>query len=137
MGTLEGGLSGTCTVEESGAFVEVMALPPHGGGALDGLAFTVKDNIAIAGRRASYGSPAWRDAHPPASCNAVCVDQVLCAGATCVGRVVADEFTYSLEGENPFFGTPLNPRAPDRVPGGSSSGSASSVACGLDRKSVV
>jgi len=100
-------------------------------GALDGLTFTVKDNIDLAGRQTSYGSPAWRDFHSAPKHNALCVDQLLAAGARCIGKVVADEFTYSLEGENPWFGTPLNRRAPDRIPGGSSSGSAASVANGL------
>jgi amidase len=118
-------------LEASGAFVEPLRLEPLRRGPLDGLTFTVKDNIDIGGRRTSFGSPSWREAHPPAIHNALCVDQLLAAGATCVGKVVADEFTYSLDGENPFFGTPLNPKAPDRIPGGSSSGSASSVACGL------
>ncbi len=49
----------------------------------------------------------------------------------CVGKTVSDEVAFSLIGENHFYGTPLNPRAPDRVPGGSSSGSVSAVACGL------
>ena len=118
-------------IEASGAFVEVLRLEPHRAGPLDGLTFTVKDVIAVAGCRTSFGSPSWRDAHPAAERNALCVDQMLAAGASCVGRVVADEFTYSLDGESHFFGTPLNPKAPGRIPGGSSSGSASSVACGL------
>jgi amidase len=118
-------------IETSGAFVEALSLAPFHGGVLDGLTFTVKDNIDIAGSRTSFGSPSWRDLHPPAIHNALCVDQLLNAGARCVGKVVADEFTYSLVGESQFFGTPLNPKVPDRVPGGSSSGSASSVACGL------
>lgn len=63
--------------------------------------------------------------------NAVGVDQLLAGGATCIGKTVSDELAFSLDGENFFYGTPLNPRAPDRVPGGSSSGSASAVACGL------
>lgn len=118
-------------IEDSGAFMERLTLKPLGRGALDGLTFTVKDNIDIEGTKTSYGNPSWREQHPAATRNALCVEQLLAAGATCVGKVVADEFTYSLEGENPFFGTPLNPKAPDRIPGGSSSGSASSVACGL------
>jgi amidase len=61
----------------------------------------------------------------------VCVEQLLAAGATCEGKTVTDELAFSLLGENHFYGTPLNPAAPDRVPGGSSSGSASAVACGL------
>ena len=47
------------------------------------------------------------------------------------GKTVSDELAFSLLGENHLHGTPLNPRAPDRVPGGSSSGSASAVARGL------
>src|SRR4029077_4269094 len=63
--------------------------------------------------------------------HAVCVEQLLAAGAHCVGKTVTDELAFSLIGENHFYGTPLNPAAPGRVPGGSSSGSASAVACGL------
>lgn len=118
-------------VEASGSFVETLSLKPFQTGALDGLTFTVKDNIDIGGHRTSFGSPSWREEHPAAIRNALCVEQLLAAGATCVGKVVADEFTYSLDGESQFFGTPLNAKAPNRIPGGSSSGSASSVACGL------
>ncbi|KAJ0975399.1 hypothetical protein J5N97_017364 [Dioscorea zingiberensis] len=56
---------------------------------------------------------------------------VLEAGATCVGKTVMDEMAYSINGENYHYGTPVNPRAPDRVPGGSSSGSAVAVAAEL------
>jgi amidase len=115
----------------SGAFVETFCLPPYASGPLDDLTFTVKDNIALAGRKTSYGNPSWRDRHPAPLHNALCVDQVLAAGAACVGKVIADEFTYSLDGESHFFGTPRNAKAPDRIPGGSSSGSAASVAAGL------
>ncbi len=115
----------------SGAFVETLCIRGSQSGPLHGLTFTVKDNIDVAGHKTSFGSPSWQRMHAPAVHNALCVDQVLLAGATCVGKVVADEFTYSLEGESPFWGTPLNPKAPDRIPGGSSSGSASSVGCGL------
>jgi amidase len=59
------------------------------------------------------------------------VEQLLLAGARCVGKNICDELAFSLLGENHFYGTPLNAHAPDRVPGGSSSGSASAVACGL------
>jgi amidase len=53
---------------------------------------------------------------------------LLDAGATLIGKTVTDEVSLGILGENPFDGTPLNPRAPDHVPGGSSSGSASAVA---------
>lgn len=117
--------------EASGAFVETFILEPYQTGCLDGLTFAVKDNIDLAGKITSYGSRPWADKHLPAVYNALCVDQLLGEGARCVGKTVADEFTYSLDGESLFFGTPLNPKAPDRIPGGSSSGSASAVACGL------
>ena len=123
--------SNRLAIEASGPFSEALSLTPCHGGVLDSLTFTVKDNIDIGGYRTSFGSPSWRELYPAAIHNALCVDQILNAGARCVGKVVADEFTYSLDGESQFFGTPLNPKIPDRIPGGSSSGSASSVACGL------
>ena len=119
------------TVEESNAFVESFSIQPTGSGPLDGLRFAVKDLIDIGGYKTSCGNPTWRDTHPPAAANAVCVDQLLSAGAEFVGKTITDELAFSLVGENHFYGTPLNPKAPDRVPGGSSSGSASAVACGL------
>ena len=115
----------------SGAFVENFTLEPYENGPLDGLTFAVKDNIDIKDHKTSYGSKPWARAHKAAFYNALCVEQLLSAGATCVGKTIADEYTYSLDGESYFFGTPINPKAPDRVPGGSSSGSASAVACGL------
>ncbi|MBK3752839.1 glutamyl-tRNA amidotransferase [Pseudomonas aeruginosa] len=121
----------TYDFQSSNAFAERFEIAPYTSGALDGLCFAVKDNIDIRDRFTSYGSKPWREAHPRAAYNAVCVEQLLMAGARCVGKTIADEFTYSLDGESYFYGTPVNPRAPDRIPGGSSSGSASAVACGL------
>lgn len=115
----------------SGAFVKTFTLEPYKKGALSDLTFAVKDNIDIANYKTSYGSPAWKEKHDAPTYNALCVDQLLESGATCLGKTVSDEFTYSLDGENYFFGTPINPIAPNRIPGGSSSGSASAVACGL------
>jgi amidase len=113
------------------AFVEYVEVEPTGTGSLDGLSFAVKDLIDIGGHQTGCGNPTWRGTHPPASVNAVCVEQLLDAGARCVGKTVSDELAFSLLGENHFYGTPLNPKAPDRIPGGSSSGSASAVASGL------
>ena len=118
-------------VEEGSAFVQRVEVNPTGSGPLDGLRFAVKDLIDIGGHKTGCGNPSWQYSHPPATVNAVCVEQVLAAGARCVGKTVTDELAFSLLGENHFYGTPLNPKAPDRVPGGSSSGSASAVACGL------
>jgi amidase len=119
------------TAEQSGAFMEQFSLRPTGDGPLAGLRFAVKDLIDVAGHRTGCGNPDWLATHPPAQVSAVCVDQLLASGAACEGKTICDEVAFSLLGENFFYGTPLNPAAPDRVPGGSSSGSASAVACGL------
>jgi amidase len=119
------------TAKQCGAFIETLSLPPTADGPLAGLKFAVKDLIDVVGHRTGCGNPTWLATHPPAAVSAVCVDQLLAAGATCIGKTVTDEVAFSLLGENHFYGTPLNPAAPDRVPGGSSSGSASAVACGL------
>src|SRR5271157_741681 len=121
----------TYSLAESGAFVEVLQIDPSASGLLDGLRFAVKDVIDLGGRKTGCGNPDWARTHPVAAVNAVCVDQLLLAGARCVGKTVCDELAFSLEGENFFYGAPLNPRAPERVAGGSSSGSAAAVACGL------
>jgi len=123
--------SSTITVAQSNAFVTTFDLSPTSSGPLDGLRFAVKDTIDVAGFKTGCGNPTWRDSHPAAVVHAVCVEQLLLAGARCVGKTICDELAFSLLGENHFYGTPLNARAPDRVPGGSSSGSASAVACGL------
>jgi amidase len=119
------------SIEQSGAFIETFSLPPTGEGPLAGLRFAVKDLIDVAGHRTGCGNPTWLETHPPATVSSVCVEQLLAAGANCEGKTVTDELAFSLMGENHFYGTPLNPAAPERVPGGSSSGSASAVACGL------
>src|SRR5262245_18512980 len=121
----------TITPEQSGAFIERFSLPPTVDGPLAGLRFAVKDLIDVAGHRTGCGNPDWLATHPPARVSAVCVEQLLAAGAACEGKTITDEVAFSLLGENFFYGAPLNPSAPDRVPGGSSCGSASAVACGL------
>lgn len=99
-------------------------------GALAGLKLAVKDVFDIAGLRCGAGSPAWRDAQAPAARHALAVQRLLDAGAACVGRTVTDELTYSLAGINAHYGSPCNPAAPERLAGGSSSGSAVAVAAG-------
>lgn len=123
--------SSAITFAESNAFVTTFDLSPTDSGPLDGLRFAVKDTIDVAGFRTGCGNPTWRDSHPAAVVHAVCVEQLLHAGARCVGKTISDELAFSLLGENHFYGTPLNAHAPDRMPGGSSSGSASAVASGL------
>ena len=100
-------------------------------GPLRGLTFAVKDLIDTVGSVTGAGNPDWRRTHTPATANAPVVQHLLEAGATMVGRTITDELAFSLEGKNFFEGTPVNPAAPDRLPGGSSSGSAVAVAAGL------
>jgi len=102
---------------------------PHG--PLAGLTFAVKDLFDVAGRPTGGGNPDWARWHPIPTRHAWAVQRLLDAGATLVGKTVTDEVSLGILGENPFDGTPLNPTAPDHVPGGSSSGSASAVAQGL------
>jgi amidase len=104
---------------------------PTGAGALDGLSFAVKDLIDVAGFVTGGGNPDWRRTHGPALRTAPAVARLLQAGAGLIGRTVSDELAFSLEGENVHDGTPVNPACPDRLPGGSSSGSAVAVASGL------
>ena len=103
---------------------------PTGRGALDGLALAVKDLIDIEGAVTGGGNPDWARTHGPAAADAAAVAACRRAGAALVGKTISDELAYSLEGENAHYGTPRNPRAPGRLPGGSSSGSAAAVASG-------
>jgi len=102
---------------------------PHG--PLAGLTFAAKDLFDIAGHPTGGGNPDWQRSNPVPTRHAWAVQQLLDAGATLIGKTITDEVSLGILGENPFDGTPLNPKAPDRVPGGSSSGSASAVAQGL------
>jgi amidase len=101
------------------------------GGPLAGLTFAAKDLFDVAGHPTGGGNPDWARRHPVPTRHAWVVQRLLDAGATLIGKSVTDEVSLGILGENPFDGTPLNPKAPDRVPGGSSSGSASAVAQGL------
>jgi amidase len=107
------------------------ALEGSGAGSLAGLAFAVKDAFHIAGARTGFGQPDWLRTHSPASETAAAITRLLAAGANMVGKTNCDELCYSLTGENAHYGTPVNVNAPDRVPGGSSNGSAAAVAGGL------
>ncbi|XP_040379458.1 amidase 1-like isoform X1 [Oryza brachyantha] len=98
---------------------------------LHGLTFAIKDIFDIAGRVTGFGNPDWKRTHAPAAATSPVVLAALAAGATSLGTTVMDEMAYSINGENAHYGTPTNPCAPGRVPGGSSSGSAVAVAAKL------
>ena len=105
--------------------------PPLGTGPLSGRSFAVKDLFDVAGMVTTYGNPDWARTHPPAVATAPIVTALLQAGARLLGKTKTMELAYGLTGENVWQGTPRNPRAPDRFPGGSSCGSAAAVAAEL------
>lgn len=111
-------------MQDTAIFVESMAL----GG--DGPRVGVKDSIDIAGFPTRMGSACLGDALPAAQ-HAAVVRALLDAGCRIVGKTNLHELAFGLTGINRWTGTPVNPRAPGRVPGGSSSGSAVAVAAGL------
>jgi amidase len=108
-----------------------VAVAGSGKGPLAGLTFGVKDIYDIAGHKTGFGSPDWLATHAPATDTAPVVAGLLAAGANMPGKTQTDELTYSLNGENAHYGTPVNVNAPGRIPGGSSSGSAAATAGGL------
>jgi amidase len=121
------------TDDPLGAFcvANPVALTGAATGPLRGRTFAAKDVFEIAGTPTGFGHPAWLRTHQPATHTASAVQKLLDAGADLVGRTISDELCYSLSGENVHFGTPRNAAAPDRIPGGSSAGSAAAVAGGL------
>ena len=114
-----------------GALSVVLNQGTEAAGPLAGATFVVKENIDVAGHVSTNGHPKWAMTHAAAARNAPVVDRLLDAGARLVGKTNMDEMAYSLLGANPHYGTPINPAAQDRHPGGSSSGSAVAVAAGL------
>jgi len=99
-------------------------------GPLLGLTFAAKDLFDVAGHPTGGGNHDWARANTVPTRHAWAVQRLLDAGATLIGKTITDEVSLGILGENAFDGTPLNSKAPDRVPGGSSSGSAAAVAAG-------
>ncbi|MDT9591489.1 DUF3225 domain-containing protein [Nocardioides zeae] len=99
-------------------------------GPLSGSTVAVKDLFAIAGQKIGAGSPAYLSAAPPTTRTARAVQKLLDAGADVTGITRTDEFAWSLFGANDHYGTPPNPHAPHRLPGGSTSGSATATSLG-------
>ncbi|HVC24948.1 MAG TPA: amidase [Acidimicrobiales bacterium] len=99
-------------------------------GPLEGIRIAVKDLLDVEGSRTGAGNPDFLADAPIAARSAPAVRALLEAGARLVGKTISDELAFSLSGTNVHYGTPVNTAAPGRVPGGSSSGSASAVAGG-------
>jgi len=118
----------------------VNAFLPHGfdapvacaaEGPLAGLSFAVKDMFDVAGLKTGFGNPAILERAEPAAVTNSTIGKLLDAGARFAGKTQCDELTFSLMGQNAHYPRPVNPAAPERVTGGSSSGSAAAVAAGL------
>ena len=107
------------------------AVPHAAQGPLAGLTFAVKDLFDIAGYPTSGGQPFVLAMSGIKTATAPTVQRLLDAGARFVGKTVTDELAFSMNGQNVHFGSPINGAAPDRISGGSSSGSASAVSNGL------
>ncbi|KAG0499435.1 hypothetical protein HPP92_004126 [Vanilla planifolia] len=124
--------------KDLGAFLERFELlpppqpaPPKAPHPLTGLSFAVADVFDIEGYITGFGNPDWGRTHEAAKQTSPVVASLIEGGATCIGKTIIDDMAFSLFGENKHFGTPTNPKAPDRVPGGCSSGSAVAVAGGM------
>lgn len=99
-------------------------LPP-----LAGVPFGIKDVLVMQGAPATAGSLILKDYRPPYDSTAVA--RLEAAGAVLLGKLNCDEFAMGSSNENSAYGPVHNPRALDRVPGGSSGGSAAAVAANL------
>ncbi|MBM3374538.1 MAG: amidase [Betaproteobacteria bacterium] len=115
------------------AFMPYPAVPVAAAstGPLTGLRFGVKDLFDVAGYPTSGGQPFVLAMSGIKQNNAQTVQRLLDAGAQFAGKTVTDEFAFSMNGQNAHFGSPINGAAPDRISGGSSSGSAAAVSHAL------
>lgn len=104
----------------------IVRMAPDGAGPR----LAVKDCIDVAGLPTTAGCPVVAEMAEPAASDAAVVASARELGALVVGKTALTELCWSASGVNPWAGTPVNPRDPRRVPGGSSSGSAVAVATG-------
>jgi aspartyl-tRNA(Asn)/glutamyl-tRNA(Gln) amidotransferase subunit A len=98
-------------------------------GPLQGIPVAAKDIFDTAGVRTTYGSRIFAE-HVPAA-DAALIRALRDAGAVLVGKTGLHEFAYGITSTNPHFGAIRNPWNPERIPGGSSGGSAVAVATGM------
>ena len=111
------------------ARVDEMHAKGHDAGPLAGVPVGIKDVLAMIGAPATAGSKILAGYQPPY--DATAVSKLEAAGAVLLGKLNCDEFAMGSSNENSAYGPVRNPRALDRVPGGSSGGSAAAVAAGF------
>ena len=115
--------------DDRGIFWFVSEAGTDTSGPLAGVPFAVKDNVAVAGMPMTCGTPAFRGYVPDSE--GAMIASVRAAGADCVGKVGLHELGFGTTSNNGMMGPVRNPNDTTRVPGGSSGGSAASVAAGL------
>ncbi len=111
------------------ARVDAMTARGEDAGPLAGVPVAIKDVLAMCGAPATAGSKILAGYMPPY--DATAVRKLEAAGALLLGKLNCDEFAMGSSNENSAYGPVRNPRALDRVPGGSSGGSAAAVAAGF------
>ena len=125
---LNGPLNAFLQIDRNGALKRAESLT-NPQAALAGIPIAIKDNICVQGMQASCGSRILGDYHPPY--NATVIQRLIDAGTVVIGKTNCDEFAMGSSNENSAFGPVKNPWDAARVPGGSSGGSAASVAAGI------
>lgn len=110
------------------------AAPPRRPGFLAGMPVVVKDLMAVAGIPLSGGSAAIEAA--AGQQDAEVIARLRRSGAVFLGATNLHELAYGITSDNPRFGRVVNPSAPDRIPGGSSGGSAAAIASGIARGAI-
>lgn len=131
---LNGELSSFLSIEREYALKRADEIEDSADGELKGFAIAVKDNICTSGMQTSCGSRILGNYHP--QYDATAVKKLNEAGAVIIGKTNMDEFAMGSSNENSAFGTVKNPWDVERVPGGSSGGSAVAVASGVVRASL-
>jgi len=121
------------TRDRLNAFLDLpeIPVPNAASGPLAGMTLSVKDIFDVEGYVSGWGNPDKFAEGKVATTTAPAVQQLLDAGARFIGKTQTEELAFSMIGQNVHFPHPVNPRAPDRITGGSSSGSAAAVAGGL------